>query len=103
MHNTLRKAGTTRQKRGRYGITMPPILTRRSRWPVSDQPLDPATVAARLQSAMAAQHLTLSALAAQSGVAPLVIRELLRGKEQPRNPLTLVKLALALNQPWDWL
>jgi transcriptional regulator with XRE-family HTH domain len=52
---------------------------------------------------MADQHLTLSALAAKSGVAPLVIRELLRRKEQPRNPLTLVKLALALDQPWDWL
>jgi transcriptional regulator with XRE-family HTH domain len=52
---------------------------------------------------MAAQQLTLSALATQSGVAPLVIRELLRGQAQPRNPLTLVKLAQALGQPWDWL
>jgi transcriptional regulator with XRE-family HTH domain len=76
---------------------------RRPHWPVSEPPLDAATVAARLQAAMAAQQLTLSALAAQSGVAPLVIRELLRGQTQSRNPLTLVKLAQALGQPWDWL
>lgn len=68
-----------------------------------DPPLDPVTVATRLQTAMAAQGLTAQALAAQSGVARLVIRELLRGQEHARNPLTLVKLARALGQPWDWL
>ena len=33
----------------------------------------------------------------------LSIRRNRKGVEQPRNPLTLVKLALALGQPWDWL
>jgi transcriptional regulator with XRE-family HTH domain len=65
--------------------------------------LDPAEVARRLAAEIEAQGLSLNALATKSGVARIVIRELLQASTRQRNPITLVKLALALGQSANWL
>src|SRR5215212_2345112 len=61
-------------------------------------------IARRLKAAREAQGMDREALARAAGVSrSVVVRELEEGIERQRNPLTLVRLARALGQPWDWL
>ncbi len=69
-------------------------------------PLTAEEIAQRLKEARAAAGLTQRALAQRAHVsASLSIHELERAEAHTRlrNAVTLARLALALNQPWDYL
>lgn len=66
--------------------------------------LPAATVAARLVAAREAKGWSPNQLAAAAQVSrSVVIWELETGSDRARNPITLVKLARTLDQPWDYL
>ena len=67
-------------------------------------PLPPAEIAVRLRAGRERLGLTPAQLAAQAGISQyLLVRDLEAGSERDRNPLSLVALAGALGEDWDYL
>ncbi|MDQ2808007.1 MAG: helix-turn-helix transcriptional regulator [Chloroflexota bacterium] len=68
------------------------------------EPLPPVEISARLRAGRERLGLTQAQLAAQAGISQyLLVRDLENSSDRERNPLSLVALAGALGEDWDYL